>query len=82
MFLFALSMSCMTQTQSTLSTQITDEAGAVIPFAAVGIGMSLQSLSRSEADAEGLMTKLPTTNIFAVVSTPYLTTSFTGILVR
>ena len=82
MFLFALSMSCMTQTQSTLSTQITDEAGAVIPFAAVEIRDEFAEVfSRSEADAEGLieLELPPLQTFFAVVSAEsHLTASFTG----
>ena len=37
------------------STQITDEAGAVIPFAAVEIRDEFAEAARSEADAEGLI---------------------------
>ena len=82
MIVFALSMSCMTQTQSTLSTQITDEAGAVIPFAAVEIRDEFAEVySRSEADAEGLieLELPPLQTFFAVVSAEdHLTASFTG----
>ena len=82
LFVFILPMSCMTTTQSILSTQITDETGAAVPYAAVEIRDEFAEVySRTEADAEGQieLELPPLQTFFAVVSADdYLKASFTG----